>query len=385
MPARLSIVRHGRGARSAVRAASAALLAALLLGGGLAVAGCGGGDARDPASEPGVVKTAAGLISGAETDGVWSFLGVPYAAPPVGDLRWRPPEPVRAWDGVRSCVAYGPSCPQPSGAEMSFFSLGETDEDCLYLNVWTPAAAGVSPSAYGSASPPVALPVMVFIHGGGFSSGSGSVEVYDGREPGASGRGRGHDQLPARAARLPRASRADARGPPGDVRQLRSARPDRRPRMGARQRRGLRRRPGRGHRVRRVGRRDEHLRPDGESARGRAVRAGDRRERAVRLAWRRDGRRAHTRRGRGGRARALEAARLRRGARRAGGAARRPGRASARGGREDGRAGARRHRLRPGRRRRRSCPATRQRCSPLARSTTSTCSSARTPTRRTSS
>ena len=180
MPARLSIVRRGRDARAVVRAVSAALLAALLLGGGLTAAGCGGGDARDAASGPGVVQTAPGLISGAETDGVWSFLGVPYAAPPVGDLRWRPPQPTPAWDGVRSCVAYSPSCPQSSGADMSFFSLGETDEDCLYLNVWTPATAGVSPSGYGSASPSAALPVMVFIHGGGFSSGSGALEVYAG-------------------------------------------------------------------------------------------------------------------------------------------------------------------------------------------------------------
>ena len=147
---------------------SAAFLAALLIGGGLAAAGCGGSDARDTASGPGIVKTAGGLISGADADGVWSYLGVPYAAPPVGDLRWRPPQPAPAWDGVRSCVAYAPSCPQSSGAEMSFFSLGETDEDCLYLNVWTPEAA-MSPSP-GTGG----LPVMVFIHGGGFSSGSGA-------------------------------------------------------------------------------------------------------------------------------------------------------------------------------------------------------------------
>jgi para-nitrobenzyl esterase len=90
------------------------------------------------------------------------YRGIPYAAPPVGPLRWQPPQPVTPWTSPRSCAKFGPVCPQIN-------CQGEMDEDCLYLNIWTPHP-GHGPK----------LPVMVWIHGGAFVTGSGSDEIYDG-------------------------------------------------------------------------------------------------------------------------------------------------------------------------------------------------------------
>lgn len=114
----------------------------------------------------------AGRIEGrTAADGkVRSFLGIPYAAPPVGDLRWRPPHPVMKWRGTRQALRYGPSSLQPRVAANSLYCGGERDvsEDCLYLNVWT-GAAGES-----------ARPVLVWFHFGGFQFGSASNPIYDG-------------------------------------------------------------------------------------------------------------------------------------------------------------------------------------------------------------
>jgi para-nitrobenzyl esterase len=116
------------------------------------------------------VRTESGPVSGVVADGVVAYKGIPYAAPPVGDLRWRAPQPAPKWTAVRAADAYGHDCmqlPFPSDAA----PLGTPpDEDCLFVNVWAPEKP---------ASPK--LPVMVWIHGGGFVNGGASPAVYDGR------------------------------------------------------------------------------------------------------------------------------------------------------------------------------------------------------------
>jgi para-nitrobenzyl esterase len=109
------------------------------------------------------VVTHSGCVRG-EPGPVEVFRGIPYAAPPVGALRWKPPQPAASWKDVRSATAFGKACPQLDD------TLGgklDTDEDCLTLNVWTPSRAGK-------------LPVMVWIHGGGLVQGGSSLPFYDG-------------------------------------------------------------------------------------------------------------------------------------------------------------------------------------------------------------
>jgi para-nitrobenzyl esterase len=181
--AQRSIARCVRGRRALAGASVSGLGLAIVALAVLLLSACGGSDEPAATHSPGVVRVADGLISGSEVDGVRAYLGIPYAAPPVGDLRWRPPQPAVSWEGVRTCVRYGPSCPQPQGDGLSLFPLGETDEDCLYLNVWAPAGAedgGSVGAADDSPDGAAALPVMVWIHGGGFSTGSGSLDVYSG-------------------------------------------------------------------------------------------------------------------------------------------------------------------------------------------------------------
>jgi para-nitrobenzyl esterase len=115
------------------------------------------------------VKTANGILEGKETVGIRSFKGVPFAAPPVGDLRWKEPQPVKNWEGVRKAVNFGPRAMQrPLFSDMQFRSDGMS-EDCLYLNVWTPARSDKEK-----------LPVLVYFYGGGLMAGDGSELRYDG-------------------------------------------------------------------------------------------------------------------------------------------------------------------------------------------------------------
>ena len=128
----------------------------------------------------GVVTVAGGRIRGVRREDQWSFSGVPYARAPEGPLRWRPPQPPLPWEGVRDASSFGPIAPQIMAtggiANPSDPNADVTrSEDCLTLNIWT---SGIAESP--TVTPGHGRPVMVWIHGGGFTSGSGSVFLYRG-------------------------------------------------------------------------------------------------------------------------------------------------------------------------------------------------------------
>jgi para-nitrobenzyl esterase len=112
------------------------------------------------------VLTESGTISGTRVNGLNVYKGIPFAAPPVGDLRWRPPVPVAHWTGTRKANAFAPACMQV-GVSMPGETPPVVSEDCLYLNIWTPSRTGQQ-----------RLPVIVWIYGGGYINGSASMPLY---------------------------------------------------------------------------------------------------------------------------------------------------------------------------------------------------------------
>ena len=152
---------------SIVRAAACAAVVLVLAGGGAPSAA--GQTVLDPDAP---VRITGGAIRGAVSAldaGVVAFKGIPYAAPPAGELRWRPPRPVVAWEGVRDASGSGPICVQNGGRDVP------QDEDCLFLNVWAPRETSAP------------RPVLFWIHGGGYTGGSGSTALYDGTRLAADG------------------------------------------------------------------------------------------------------------------------------------------------------------------------------------------------------
>ena len=135
------------------------------------------------------VKTADGLVSGVTlSSGVRAFKGIPFAAPPVGELRWKQPQPVTPWKGVRKAEAFGDVCVQrpapkrvPNNVATDLPDSPKMSEDCLYLNVWTDAK-----------NKNAKLPVMVWMYGGAYTEGAGSSPHNGGRGAGTQGRSGGH-------------------------------------------------------------------------------------------------------------------------------------------------------------------------------------------------
>ncbi len=115
------------------------------------------------------VAVTGGRVEGVHVNGVVSFKGIPFAAPPIGELRWKAPQTVKSWVGVKQASTFGPNCMQDASFARIFGAPATMGEDCLHLNVWTPAK-----------SPSDKLPVMVWIYGGGFAGGMTSIPAYDG-------------------------------------------------------------------------------------------------------------------------------------------------------------------------------------------------------------
>ena len=123
-----------------------------------------------------IVSTVSGKLEGSYQNGLYIFKGIPFAAPPLGDLRWMPPQSINPWQGVRAAKEFGPIAPQallPGGPIVHTPQV--QSEDCLFLNIWTPGLDNAK------------RPVMVWIHGGAFTMGSGSEANYDGRKLAAKG------------------------------------------------------------------------------------------------------------------------------------------------------------------------------------------------------
>ena len=123
-------------------------------------------------SQTNIVKILNGTVEGVkEKSGIYSFKGIPFAAPPVGDLRWKAPQPAKKWEGVRKANKFGPRAMQPPIFSDMVFRSDGMSEDCLYLNIWAPEI-----------SQQKKLPVLVYFYGGGFVAGDGSEPRYDGEK-----------------------------------------------------------------------------------------------------------------------------------------------------------------------------------------------------------
>ncbi|HEX2818256.1 MAG TPA: carboxylesterase family protein, partial [Phenylobacterium sp.] len=114
-------------------------------------------------------KLDAGIVEGAASGDLLVFKGISYAASTAGANRWRAPQPVSAWTGVKAATSFGAACPQPHLSDDAWARVGPQSEDCLFLNVWRPAKVEKGGDA-----------VMVFIHGGSFIRGAAGVPLYDG-------------------------------------------------------------------------------------------------------------------------------------------------------------------------------------------------------------
>ena len=125
--------------------------------------------AAPAAAEIRQADTTAGTVAGEVRDGLSMFKGIPFAAPPVGHNRWRAPQPPIPWVGVRKTTEFAPACMQGEQLARQMGSQAPLSEDCLYIDVWSPAAAATDK-----------LPVIAWIYGGGFNSGMSSVPLYDG-------------------------------------------------------------------------------------------------------------------------------------------------------------------------------------------------------------
>lgn len=137
-----------------------------------AQAGRDGTVSPNSAVEALTVRTSNGAVRGVSEGDVSSFKGIPFAAPPVGDNRWWPPQPLPPWHGVRDASKFGADCAQAAFRPGAVSISPTSSEDCLYLNVWRPAGA----------APGAKLPVMVWIYGGGFTGGSSSAPLTSGTQ-----------------------------------------------------------------------------------------------------------------------------------------------------------------------------------------------------------